>query len=153
MKLSTKARYAIMAMTDMLTLNTSEPISLASIAERQALPLPYLEQIFAKLRKNGLVKSARGSSGGYILAREASIITIFDIVVSVDKKLKTTRCQDHSPIGCQPDGVRCLTHHLWSKIDDVMEMFLKNVTLNDVVDDSFRRRPPSFFIEGHAHAA
>ena len=133
MKLSTKARYAIMALIDMLNEGKETPVSLASISERQFLPLPYLEQIFLKLRKNGIVKSMRGAQGGYVFARDSTEITLYAIVSSVDTTFKSKRC--HNPtIGCQPNGQRCLTHDLWAKLDDAVECFFKNVTLRHVID-------------------
>lgn len=133
MKLSTKARYAVMALLDMLKESKETPVSLVSISERQSLPLPYLEQIFLKLRKNGLVQSTRGAQGGYVFARDPAEITLFDVVVSVDKEFKSKRCQ-HATIGCQPSGARCLTHDLWAKLDDTVELFFKSLTLRHVID-------------------
>lgn len=133
MKLSTKARYAVMALLDMLKEGKETPVSLVSISERQSLPLPYLEQIFLKLRKNGLIQSTRGSQGGYVFARDPGEITLFDIVVSVDKEFKSRRCHNAS-IGCQPSGARCLTHDLWAKLDDTVECFFKSLTLKHVID-------------------
>lgn len=131
MKLSTKARYAVMALLDMLKEGMESPVSLVSVSERQSLPLPYLEQIFSKLRKSDIVKSARGSQGGYLLARNSTEITIYDVVVSVDKEFQAKRCLNAS-IGCQPGGVRCMTHDLWAKLDDVIEHFFKSLTLHHV---------------------
>lgn len=133
MKLSTKARYAVMALLDMLNEGKETPVSLVSISERQSLPLPYLEQIFLKLRKNGLVQSTRGSQGGYVFARDPVEITLFDIVVSVDKEFKSRRCLN-ATIGCQPGGARCLTHDLWAKLDETVECFFKSLTLKHVID-------------------
>ncbi len=133
MKLSTKARYAVMALLDMLKEGKETPVSLVSISERQSLPLPYLEQIFLKLRKNGLVQSTRGSQGGYVFARDPAEITLFDVVVSVDKEFKSKRCHN-ATIGCQPGGARCLTHDLWAKLDDTVECFFKSLTLRHVID-------------------
>ena len=133
MKLSTKARYAVMALLDMLNEGKETPVSLVSISERQSLPLPYLEQIFLKLRKNGLVQSTRGAHGGYLFARDPGEITLFDIVVSVDTAFKSKRCYNAS-MGCQPNGTRCLTHDLWAKLDDVVEGFFKSLTLRNVIE-------------------
>jgi Rrf2 family iron-sulfur cluster assembly transcriptional regulator len=133
MKLSTKARYAIMALLDMMESGNQLPLSLVSISERQNLPLPYLEQIFLKLRKSGLVQSARGAQGGYLFARNPVDITLYDVVVSVDKPLKAKRC-NNALIGCQLKGVRCITHDLWAKMDDVIEGFFKTLTLQHVYD-------------------
>lgn len=133
MKLSTKARYAVMAMTDLVT-QTGEQgaCSLSFISERQGLPLPYLEQIFLKLRKQGLVTSIRGAAGGYILARPAENVRIYDIISAVDLPLKATRCANNSATGCQQKGARCLTHDLWEGLGFVVENYLKQITLADV---------------------
>ncbi|MES2252310.1 MAG: Rrf2 family transcriptional regulator [Pseudomonadota bacterium] len=133
MKLSTKARYAVMALLDMLKEGKEKPVSLVSIAERQSLPLPYLEQIFLKLRKSNLVQSTRGAQGGYVFARDPGDITLFDVLLSVDKAFKSKRCHN-ATMGCQPNGARCLTHDLWAKLDDVIEEFFKNLTLRHVID-------------------
>ncbi|MES2607346.1 MAG: Rrf2 family transcriptional regulator [Pseudomonadota bacterium] len=133
MKLSTKARYAVMALLDMLKEGKETPVSLVSISERQSLPLPYLEQIFLKLRKNGIIQSTRGSQGGYLFARNPAEITLYDIVVSVDKEFKSRRCLN-ATMGCQPGGARCLTHDLWAKLDDTVECFFKSLTLRHVID-------------------
>jgi Rrf2 family iron-sulfur cluster assembly transcriptional regulator len=133
MKLSTKARYAVMAMTDLVTQASEHgACSLSFISERQGLPLAYLEQIFLKLRKQGLVTSVRGASGGYVLARPANDVRIYDIISAVDLPLKATRCGTNSPVGCQPHGARCLTHDLWEGLGTVVEQYLKGVTLSDV---------------------
>jgi Rrf2 family iron-sulfur cluster assembly transcriptional regulator len=138
MKLSTKARYAVMALLDMLKEGNETPVSLVSISERQSLPLPYLEQIFLKLRKNGLVQSTRGSQGGYVFARDPARISLYDVVVSVDKEFRSKRCQ-HATLGCQPGGTRCMTHDLWAKLDDTVESFFKSLTLRHVIDREVSR--------------
>lgn len=133
MKLSTKARYAVMAMVEMASGNCKNAISLTYISERQNLSLTFLEQIFLKLRRANLVKSVRGAQGGYLLAHKPEDISIYDIIVSVNEPIKTTRCVGHKDaLGCQPDGARCLTHDLWSHLDSVIKLYLKSVTLNDV---------------------
>jgi Rrf2 family iron-sulfur cluster assembly transcriptional regulator len=131
MRLSTKARYAVMALLDMLNVGMETPVSLVSISERQSLPLPYLEQIFARLRKSGIVKSSRGALGGYLLARDSTSITLFEVIVSVDKEFRSKRCLN-AGVGCQPGGVKCMTHDLWAKLDDVIETFFKKLSLFDV---------------------
>lgn len=133
MKLSSKARYAVMALTD-LACDVSAPVSLSSIAERQHLPLSYLEQLFLKLRKAGLVTSHRGAMGGYILMRPASEICIQDIVEAVDRGLKATRCDIKTGGGCQPGGIKCVTHDLWEELGLVVSTFLSKVTLQHVCD-------------------
>ncbi len=123
----------MMALLDMMESDSVAPLSLVSISERQNLPLPYLEQIFLKLRKSNIVQSARGAQGGYLFARNPADITLYDVLVSVDKPLKAKRC-NNALIGCQLNGARCITHDLWAKMDDVVEGFLKGLTLQNVHD-------------------
>lgn len=134
MRLSTKARYAVTAMVDVALKETSGPVSLAMIAERQELPLAYLEQLFGKLRKAGLVKSSRGSGGGYVLAHKANEVSILDIITAVDKPIKATRCERESSTGCRATGEPCLTHDLWDELGTVIRLFLMRVTLADVCE-------------------
>jgi len=135
LKLSTKARYAVMAMVDLASEGGDDvSSSLTTIAERQELPLAYLEQIFLKLRRADLVKSARGSNGGYTLVRKPEETCIYDIVAAVDTPLKATRCVDHSFTGCKLDGARCLTHGLWRGLETVVQGYLERVSLKDVCD-------------------
>ncbi len=114
MRLSTKGRYAVMAMADLAAHGEgARPVSLADIAERQEISLSYLEQLFAKLRRGGLVVSVRGPGGGYRLSRVAGEIRIADIIVAVDEPITATRCQKGSPKGCMGTSGRCVTHDLW----------------------------------------
>ena len=133
MKLSTKGRYAVMAMVDIGQNGEGRTVSLAEIAERQAISQEYLEQLFVKLRKAGLVQSARGPGGGYRLAREADDIVIYDVIAAVDEPMKMTRCEGDAVDGCVK-GERCCTHDLWSSIGRQVNTFLANVTLDDVVN-------------------
>ena len=125
MKLSTKGRYAVMAMVDLAN-STSErgkPVSLSDIATRQAISLSYLEQLLGKLRRNGLVKSVRGPGGGYLLSRNYVDIRISDIVTAADEHLSATRCSPGSAEGCRADKSRCLTHDLWDELTNQIIMF------------------------------
>ena len=134
MRLSTKGRYAVMAMAD-LARRQDEPcraVALADIAARQEISLSYLEQLFARLRRQGLVKSARGPGGGYRLAREADAVSIADIVHAVDEPLRVTRCQTLGP-GCMTKGERCLTHDLWEDLGGKIEDYLASVSLAGVI--------------------
>lgn len=134
MRLSTKARYAVTAMVDVALEEVAGPVSLATIAERQELPLAYLEQLFGKLRKAGLVKSCRGSTGGYTLAYLAKDMRILDIIAAVDTPLKATQCESASSNGCRTTGGRCLTHDLWDELGAVVQLFLTRITLEDVCE-------------------
>lgn len=133
MKLSTKGRYAVMAMADLALHADEEPVSLAEIAERQEISQEYLEQLFAKLRRAALVESARGPGGGYRLAREPEEIRISDIVVAVDEPLQVTRCQGDAIDGCVK-GEKCITHELWAALGRQIFGFLSAVTLGDVIN-------------------
>jgi len=161
MRLSTKGRYAVMAMAD-LALNAQsgerggKPISLAEVSERQQISLSYLEQLFARLRKASLVKSARGPGGGYILARAAGQIFVSDIVLAVDEPIKATRCEMTSnklgankrlsrdeavaEVGCMPGGQRCLTHNLWEDLGVAIHDYLSQVSLDDVIHKRTRKK-------------
>lgn len=133
MKLSTKGRYAVMAMVDLAANSEGKPVSLAEIAERQEISLSYLEQLFGKLRRGGLVKSVRGPGGGYLLSRSTDDTRISDIVVAVDEPLRATRCKTGSSVGCRGDNGRCLTHDLWEELGNQIHMFLSSVSLEDVI--------------------
>jgi Rrf2 family iron-sulfur cluster assembly transcriptional regulator len=134
-KLSTKGRYAVMAMADLASREaTSKPVSLAEIAARQEISLSYLEQLFAKLRKGGLVVSARGPGGGYRLSRPAGELRVADIILAVNEPISATRCKTGSPKGCTGTMSRCLTHDLWEELGRQIHVFLSSVTLADVVD-------------------
>ena len=140
MRLSTKGRYAVMAMADLARRegDAARAVALADIAERQEMSLSYLEQLFARLRRKGLVKSARGPGGGYRLARTADDTSIADIVHAVDEPLRATRCEKVGP-GCMVRGERCLTHDLWEDLGDRIEDYLASVSLADVVGGKLRR--------------
>lgn len=131
MMMGTKGRYAVMAMVDLARMPADMPVTLAEISDRQEIALSYLEQLFNKLRRRGLVKSVRGPGGGYILARHPSHIPIADIVAAVRESLKMTRCH-HAGGGCLSDNTRCLTHDLWEGLEERIDAYLRSVTLEDV---------------------
>jgi Rrf2 family iron-sulfur cluster assembly transcriptional regulator len=138
MRLSTKGRYAVMAMTDLARRQDEaegRAVALAEIAARQQISLSYLEQLFARLRRKGLVKSARGPGGGYRLALEAADTRIADIVLAVDEPLRATRCglTKGGPKGCMAGGERCLTHDLWEEMGRQIHGYLASVSLADVL--------------------
>jgi Rrf2 family transcriptional regulator, iron-sulfur cluster assembly transcription factor len=134
MRLSTKGRYAVMAMVDLAQHGMGEPISLAEIAERQEISLSYLEQLFAMLRKGGLVKSVRGPGGGYLLAHDRAETRIADIILAVDEPIRATRCPPGTATGCRGDRSRCLTHDLWEELGNQIHLYLSSVSLADVCD-------------------
>jgi Rrf2 family iron-sulfur cluster assembly transcriptional regulator len=132
MKMSTKGRYAVMAMIDIAQDTSGGPVSLAAIAERQDISQEYLEQLFAKLRRAGLVDSSRGPGGGYRLARTANLISMAEIISAADEPLRVTRCDGDAVEGCVR-GERCCAHDLWSSLGRQMMYFLSSITLDDVV--------------------
>ena len=134
MRLSTKGRYAVMAMVDLAKHSGGDPVSLAEIAERQEISLSYLEQLFAKLRKGGLVNSVRGPGGGYLLAFAASETRISDIILAVDEPIRATRCTPGAPVGCRGNKSRCLTHDLWEELGNQIHLYLSSVSLADVCE-------------------
>jgi Rrf2 family iron-sulfur cluster assembly transcriptional regulator len=133
-KLSTKGRYAVMAMVDLAANASAKPVALADVADRQDISLSYLEQLFGKLRKAGLVKSVRGPGGGYLLAHGPTDTRVADIIMAVDEPIQTTRCTPGSPQGCQSDRARCLTHDLWEELGNQIYLYLSSVSLEDVVE-------------------
>jgi Rrf2 family transcriptional regulator, iron-sulfur cluster assembly transcription factor len=139
MRLSTKGRYAVMAMADLAGNQAANeaadrPVALADIAQRQDISLSYLEQLFAKLRRGGLVTSVRGPGGGYRLSRPSSDLRIADIIVAVDEPIAATRCKPGSSKGCTKTGARCVTHDLWEELGQQIHVFLSSVSLADVVE-------------------
>jgi Rrf2 family iron-sulfur cluster assembly transcriptional regulator len=134
MKMSTKGRYAVMAMIDIGQQGAGRPVSLNEIAERQDISQEYLEQLFGKLRRAGLVNSTRGASGGYELARAADDIALSDVILAVDEPLRVTRCEGDAVDGCVR-GEKCCAHDLWSSLGRQMMYFLESITLEDVVQN------------------
>lgn len=138
MILGSKARYAVMAMADLASRPENRPVTLAELAQTQEIPLPYLEQIFAQLRRADLVQSARGPKGGYALARDAGSITIAEIVLAADESLKMTRCEKHAQNGCLSNKARCLTHDLWDGLGEHIHEYLDSITLLSLTAGSGR---------------
>ena len=133
MRLTTKGRFAVTAMIDLGLRQSSGPVTLAAISQRQQISLSYLEQLFGKLRRNELVESTRGPGGGYALARKPSEITVAQIISSVDEPLDATHCAGKE--NCLGEGTRCMTHDLWAALNTKMVEFLDSVTLQKLVDD------------------
>jgi Rrf2 family iron-sulfur cluster assembly transcriptional regulator len=133
-KLTTKGRYAVAAMADLAAMGDTGPVALSDVALRQGISHPYLEQLFSKLRRAGLVISSRGVTGGYSLAAPPAEIRIADVVSAVDEEIKTTACMPGSKIGCQGSSTRCLTHDLWDELGRQIEIFLNAVTLEDILE-------------------
>ena len=133
MKLTSKGRYAVMAMADLAKNNVKEPTSLAEISLRQGISISYLEQLFLKLRKNNLVQSARGPSGGYVLSKSPKEIKLLSIISAVDEKIKTVKCRKESKKGCNGKSIKCITHNLWDDLETHINKFFEDNTLNDIL--------------------
>ena len=134
MKLSTKGRYAVMALADIAHFSFNTPISLRDISLRQGISLLYLEQIFVRLKKNKIVNSVRGSNGGYVLTKDPSKINISEILNAVDEKVKTIGCNKSSKKGCNGKSVKCITHNLWDELENHINIFFKNKNISDLVN-------------------
>lgn len=138
MRLGARGRYAVMAMTDLASresaLGDGRAVALADIAARQEISLSYLEQLFSRLRRRGLVVSARGPGGGYRLAKGAADTMISEIVLAVDEPLRATRCSAKSLRGCMSKGERCMTHNLWEEMGRQIQGYLASVSLADVLE-------------------
>ena len=133
MKLTTKGRYAVMAMADLASYSKDKPVSLSEIAIRQNISLAYLEQLFIRLKEKKLVKSVRGVHGGYILNLPASEIKISNIFFAVNEEIKTLNCKKDSKKGCNNKSIKCITHNLWDKLDNHINGFFENVKLEELV--------------------
>ena len=139
MKLSSKGRYAVMALTDLAKFNSKDPVALRDISLRQGISLVYLEQLFLKLKKNDVVKSIRGKKGGYILSRNASDIKISDIFFAVEEKVKTVGCEKHSKKGCNGRSAKCISHNLWDELEVYINNFFQQRSLSDLINKTENR--------------
>ena len=137
MKLTTKGRYAVMAMADLASNTNIRPISLKEISLRQNISLAYLEQIFIKLKNKKLIKSIRGETGEYILDRSATDIKLSHIIYAVDEEVKMLNCKKNSKKGCNNKSTKCITHDLWDELDQHIHGFFEKVKLQDLVKESF----------------
>ena len=133
MKLTTKGRYAVMAMADLAINENLKPISLSEISIRQNISLSYLEQLFVKLKNNHLVKSVRGPHGGYVLEKKAKDIKLSSIIFAVNEEVKTLNCKKNSKKGCDGRTVKCITHNLWDDLEKHINGFFENKNLNELI--------------------
>ena len=133
MKLTTKGRYAVMAMADLASFKDKSPTSLTDISLRQNISLAYLEQIFIKLKNKNLVKSVRGAKGGYVLETPPEEIRISNIISAVDEEVKMLNCKKESKKGCNNKSTKCITHNLWDQLDQHINNFFEKVKLQDLV--------------------
>ncbi len=130
MRLTTKGRYAVTAVLDLALHQNDGPVSLAGISERQGISLSYLEQLFAKLRRNNIVSSTRGPGGGYTLTNSVDEVSVSDIILAVDESCKVVDCDDSD--GCN-GGYQCLTHDLWQELSNEIRTFLDGITLSEIM--------------------
>ena len=133
MKLTTKGRYAVMAMADLASNEDIKPVSLNEISIRQNISLSYLEQLFLKLKNNHLVKSVRGPHGGYMLGKKAKEIKLSSIISAVDEEVRTLNCKKDSKKGCDGKSIKCITHDLWDDLGKHINFFFENKNLNELV--------------------
>ena len=133
MKLTSKGRYAVMALADLAKFNSVNPVSLRDISLRQGISLDFLEQIFSKLKKYNIVKSIRGTNGGYILNKKPEEIKLANILSAVDEEVKTVQCKKESKKGCNSKTTKCITHNLWDQLDQHINNFFEKVKLQDLV--------------------
>ena len=133
MKLTSKGRYAVMAMADLAKNNVKEPTSLTEISLRQGISLSFLEQLFLRLKKNNLVLSARGPNGGYVLSKSPEEIKLSSIIKAVDEKIKTVKCNKNSKRGCNGKSIKCITHNLWDDLEIHINNFFEKNTLQDIL--------------------
>ena len=137
MRLTTKGRFAVTAMLDLALNQGARPVTLAGISRRQGISLSYLEQLFGKLRRHSLVDSVRGPGGGYTLAKQSESMSVAEIIIAVDEPIDATQCGGKE--NCQGEGGRCMTHELWSTLNQRMVEFLDSVTLQKLVDDQIAK--------------
>ncbi|MFN3615988.1 MAG: Rrf2 family transcriptional regulator [Rubrimonas sp.] len=141
MKLSTKGRYAVTALADIALQGGDKLVTLAEISDRQDVSLAYLEQLFVRLRKAGLVESVRGPGGGYRLGRPADALRIIDVMAAVDETVSAIRCEDGVESGCAGSRAKCLTHNLWERLSSHVHVFLSQTTIADVIGDRLNPCP------------
>ena len=140
MKLTTKGRYAVMALADLASFSDQNPVSLRDISLRQVISLDYLEQIFSKLKKDDIVKSIRGKNGGYILTKEPVQIKLSNIFSAVDEKVKTLLCKRESKKGCNNKSTKCITHYLWDDLEMHINDFFDKKNLGDLLKNNLETR-------------
>ena len=140
MKLTSKGRYAVMALVDLARFDNINPVSLRDISLRQGISIDYLEQIFSKLKKNEIVKSIRGTQGGYVLNKNPNDIKLTNILNAVDEKVKTVQCKKESKKGCNGKATKCITHNLWDELEIHINTFFDNKSLKDLLNNNKETR-------------
>ena len=144
MKLTSKGRYAVMAMADLAKNNAKVPISLNEISLRQGISLSFLEQLFLRLKNNELVQSTRGPNGGYLLSKAPEEIKLSSIISAVDEKVKTVKCKKESKKGCNGKLIKCITHNLWDELESHINSFFEKNTLKDIIYKAEKNKQRGF---------
>ena len=134
MRLTSKGRYAVMAMANLAKNHDPRPVSLSEISLRQGISILYLEQLFLKLKQNSLVSSTRGPSGGYVLSKSPDQIKLSNIISAVNEEVKTLKCNKNSKKGCNHKSIKCITHNLWDELGEHINLFFEQKSLEDVLN-------------------
>ena len=140
MKLTTRGRYAVMALADIAAFDKSNPVPLRDISLRQNISLVYLEQIFSKLKKSNIVKSIRGANGGYVLTEEPEKVKLLKVFLAVDESIKTVQCKKESKKACNGKSTKCITHNLWDELEIYINDFFRKKSLKDLINQNIEKR-------------
>ena len=140
MKLTTRGRYAVMALADIAAFDKSNPVPLRDISLRQNISLVYLEQIFSKLKKSNIVKSIRGANGGYVLTEEPEKVKLLKVFLAVDESIKTVQCKKESKKACNGKSTKCITHNLWDELEIYINDFFSKKSLKDLINQNIDKR-------------
>jgi Rrf2 family protein len=140
MKLTTRGRYAVMALADIAVFDKGNPVPLRDISLRQNISLVYLEQIFSKLKKNNIVKSIRGANGGYVLTEEPEKVKLLKVFLAVDESIKTVQCKKESKKACNGKSTKCITHNLWDELEMYINDFFSKKSLKDLINQNIEKR-------------
>ena len=140
MKLTTRGRYAVMALADIAAFDKSNPVPLRDISLRQNISLVYLEQIFSKLKKSNIVKSIRGANGGYVLTEEPEKVKLLKVFLAVDESIKTVQCKKESKKACNGKSTKCITHNLWDELETYINIFFEKKNLNDLINQQIEQK-------------
>ena len=140
MKLTTRGRYAVMALADIAVFDKGNPVPLRDISLRQNISLVYLEQIFSKLKKNNIVKSIRGANGGYVLTEEPEKVKLLKVFLAVDESIKTVQCKKESKKACNGKSTKCITHNLWDELEIYINDFFSKKSLKDLINQNIEKK-------------
>ena len=140
MKLTTRGRYAVMALADIAVFDKGNPVPLRDISLRQNISLVYLEQIFSKLKKNNIVKSIRGANGGYVLTEEPEKVKLLKVFLAVDESIKTVQCKKESKKACNGKSTKCITHNLWDELEIYINDFFRKKSLKDLINQNIEKK-------------